>query len=438
MFGGYLNLVMSLLFLDLGLSQQIERNLTNSHQIVRQRLLEDALLPCNSSNGNDLELIEWWYKRIGGVYIGAFNATSRQIQTNWTRDGAYQIADNGSLIIHNVRRELVERYECLSTFLNRNQTKDTLFLRLDFSFWYAPEPFSLFYGSCIFALIFCVASFLLNLFWILIRWSVLSWIKRTERLSRVRAMLVAMEKYGQKHMESLHEGYNRRMSTFRENYHTQVETIRNSYFESADRFRDYRQAQMDNVQQHLDVYYQQISRLREFGHKRVEHLWESYEKSVNAVRTFTLEQRLKILNQYKIKQRYVNKLLEAIGTETNMDIISRKEAAIRAVLGEEQPPPIWSSHPSNHSFNNLFNNSNKENRLRRSASYHSLPDFPLVDETPEGIYVNKFNEFSEFSEKNLKNKEEEEEDFLLALQPSTSTASSLPLYNNKIQTTGLN
>uniref|UniRef100_A0A1I8AZZ6 Uncharacterized protein n=1 Tax=Meloidogyne hapla TaxID=6305 RepID=A0A1I8AZZ6_MELHA len=332
MFGGYLNLVMSLLFLDLGLSQQIERNLTNSHQIVRQRLLEDALLPCNSSNGNDLELIEWWYKRIGGVYIGAFNATS----------------------------------------------------------------------------------------------------------SRVRAMLVAMEKYGQKHMESLHEGYNRRMSTFRENYHTQVETIRNSYFESADRFRDYRQAQMDNVQQHLDVYYQQISRLREFGHKRVEHLWESYEKSVNAVRTFTLEQRLKILNQYKIKQRYVNKLLEAIGTETNMDIISRKEAAIRAVLGEEQPPPIWSSHPSNHSFNNLFNNSNKENRLRRSASYHSLPDFPLVDETPEGIYVNKFNEFSEFSEKNLKNKEEEEEDFLLALQPSTSTASSLPLYNNKIQTTGLN
>ena len=68
----------------------------------------------------------------------------------------------------------------------------------------------------------------------------------------------------------------------------------------------------------------QISRLREFGHKRVEHLWESYEKSVNAVRTFTLEQRLKILNQYKIKQRYINKLLEAIGTETNVDIISRK------------------------------------------------------------------------------------------------------------------
>lgn len=83
MFGSYLNLVMSLLCLDVFVfSQQNEKkNLTattnNLPQIVRQRLLEDALLPCNSSNGTDLELIEWWYKRIGGVYIGAFNATSR-------------------------------------------------------------------------------------------------------------------------------------------------------------------------------------------------------------------------------------------------------------------------------------------------------------------------------------------------------------------------
>lgn len=87
-------------------------------------------------------------------------------------------------------------------------------------------------------------------------------------------MLVAMEKYRQKHMESLHEGYkyffnfkrkylfflisSRRMSTFRENYHNQVETIRNSYLESSERFRDYRQAQKENVQQHLDGYYQQV------------------------------------------------------------------------------------------------------------------------------------------------------------------------------------
>uniref|UniRef100_A0A915LVZ4 Ig-like domain-containing protein n=1 Tax=Meloidogyne javanica TaxID=6303 RepID=A0A915LVZ4_MELJA len=151
MFGSYLNLLMSLLFLDVFVfSQQNEKtNLTtttnNLPQIVRQRLLEDALLPCHSSNGTGLELIEWWYKRIGGVYIGAFNATSRHVHTNWTKDGAYQIADNGSLIIHNVRRELVERYECLSKFLNGNQTRNSILLRLDFSFWYAPEPFSLFY-----------------------------------------------------------------------------------------------------------------------------------------------------------------------------------------------------------------------------------------------------------------------------------------------------
>jgi hypothetical protein len=48
------------------------------------------------------------------------------------------------------------------------------------------------------------------------------------------------------------------MSTVRENYHSQMETIRNSYLESADRFRGYKQAQMDNVQQHLDIYYQQV------------------------------------------------------------------------------------------------------------------------------------------------------------------------------------
>ena len=48
------------------------------------------------------------------------------------------------------------------------------------------------------------------------------------------------------------------MSVVRENYHNQMETIRNSYLESADRFRDYKQARMDNVQQHLDIYYQQV------------------------------------------------------------------------------------------------------------------------------------------------------------------------------------
>lgn len=56
----------------------------------------------------------------------------------------------------------------------------------------------------------------------------------------------------------------------------------------------------------------------------MEQIWESYDRSINAVRTFTLEQRLRVLNHYKVKQRYVNKLLEALATETNMDVISKK------------------------------------------------------------------------------------------------------------------
>ena len=68
----------------------------------------------------------------------------------------------------------------------------------------------------------------------------------------------------------------------------------------------------------------QITRLREYGSRRVEQIWESYDRSISAVRTFTLEQRLRVLNHYKVKQRYVNKLLEALATETDGDVISKK------------------------------------------------------------------------------------------------------------------
>lgn len=67
-----------------------------------------------------------------------------------------------------------------------------------------------------------------------------------------------------------------------------------------------------------------INRIREFGSRRVEQLWEGYDRSITALRTFTLEQRMRILKQYKVKQRYVNKLLEAIAAETNAEQISRK------------------------------------------------------------------------------------------------------------------
>jgi hypothetical protein len=87
MFVGYSFLAMFLLFLDmldfvLSSQQNKKRVLTTNnipHQIVKQRLTLDALLVCNSSNEEDLEQIEWWFKRIGAIYIGNFNVISRFI-----------------------------------------------------------------------------------------------------------------------------------------------------------------------------------------------------------------------------------------------------------------------------------------------------------------------------------------------------------------------
>ncbi|KAI3413546.1 hypothetical protein GPALN_011036 [Globodera pallida] len=354
-----------------------KRRETISVRTIRQRLSRDTILPCefmSNSSVRQADRVEWWYKRSGDVLIGSFDPRGWVAQTNWTRDGAYKVLDNGTLLIKDARRALVERYYCV-VFLNTPSELlvHEIYFRLDFSFWYAREPGSLFFGSCIAAVVFCAASFLLNIVWIVCRHIILWWIKRTERMSRVRALVVALEKYRHKQMESLHETYSRRVSTIRDNYHSQVDQLRHSYTDSADRFRDYRQAQMDNVQQHLDSirdnYCQQINRLREFGSRRVEQIWEGYDRSITALRTFTMEQRLRMLNQYQVKQRYVNKLLEAIAVETNVEIISRKEAAIREALGEEDHhtwlyPPPSSSCAS----------------ITRSASYYSLPEFSLGEE----------------------------------------------------------
>lgn len=42
------------------------------------------------------------------------------------------------------------------------------------------------------------------------------------------------------------------------------------------------------------------------------------------MRLFTLQQRLKLMRQYKVKQRYINKLLEAISDTNNPDIIQKQ------------------------------------------------------------------------------------------------------------------
>lgn len=64
----------------------------------------------------------------------------------------------------------------------------------------------------------------------------------------------------------------------------QVDQLRVSYALQAERFRDYRAAQMETVTSHIenmrDNYQQQLNRVREYGSRRVEQLWDSYERQV--------------------------------------------------------------------------------------------------------------------------------------------------------------
>lgn len=129
------------------------------------------------------------------------------------------------------------------------------------------------------ALIFCVSSFVLNIVWVGVRKLSLWLIDRSERLNRVRSMLEAMEKYRTKQMDNLHENYQRKVNairvmsssmwiefqTFQENYHQQVDEIRTSYSRQADRLREYKQAQVETVTQHLD------------------HIRDNYNQQVNTV-----------------------------------------------------------------------------------------------------------------------------------------------------------
>jgi hypothetical protein len=140
-------------------------------------------------------------------------------------------------------------------------------------------------------------------------------------------------------MLHLHETYNRRINHVRDHYHQQVEQLRTSYSSQADRFRDYRAAQFESMTAHLDNirdnYSAQMGRMREFGSRRADQLWESYERQLNRIRTFSLQQRLRIMRQYKIKQRYLNKLLESVNVEQyQMEVLTQQDskAATAAIL----------------------------------------------------------------------------------------------------------
>ncbi len=66
--------------------------------------------------------------------------------------------------------------------------------------------------------------------------------------------------------------------------------------------------------------------MREYGARRAENLWESYERQVNRMKTFSLQHRLKLMRQYKVKQRYLNKLLDSLNQDQHdpADLISKQ------------------------------------------------------------------------------------------------------------------
>uniref|UniRef100_A0A915C084 Ig-like domain-containing protein n=1 Tax=Parascaris univalens TaxID=6257 RepID=A0A915C084_PARUN len=336
--------------------------ITNERKIVRARYGESAVLQCEAF-GNPPPSIEWWLVR-PEKFIGSYEPIRKQIQMNWSRNDSYRIILGGNLIIQNSNRCLVERYRCIASNEAGNVSR-ILHFRLDYSFWYSLELFhSVFWGSVVASLLLCAVSFVLNVLWITCRKTGLWWIRRTERLSRVRNMVEAVEKYRQKQALSLHESYHKGVDHVRENYHQQVEQLRASYAVQVERFRDYRAAQMETMGQHLDNirdnYNQQMCRLRDYGARRVEQLWESYERQMNRVRTFSLQQRLKLMRQYKVKQHYLNSLLEKFGSDINASDDCLKQHSEAAVLGPVEELEV-------------------DGGLSPSSSYYSLPEY-LIDE----------------------------------------------------------
>lgn len=86
---------------------------------------------------------------------------------------------------------------------------------------------------------------------------------------------------------------------------TQVDQLRMSYALQAEKFRDYRAAQMETVTSHLENirenYQQQLNRVRDYGSRRAEQLWESYERQVRVL-FVTVTQGLRGGTRFKVKR----------------------------------------------------------------------------------------------------------------------------------------
>ncbi|KHN88349.1 Uncharacterized protein Tcan_15698 [Toxocara canis] len=301
----------------------VPQSANGTRKIVRARNGKSAVLQCEAF-GDPAPAIEWWLVRPERL-IGTYEPRRKHIHMYWSRNDSYRIILGGNLIIQNADRRLVERYRCIASNEAGNASRIVHF-RLDFSYWYSLDLYeSVFWGSVVASLLLCATSFVLNILWITCRKTGLWWIRRAERLSRVRSMVEAVEKYRQKQMLNLHESYRTRIDHVRENYH------------------------------------QQMCRLRDYGSRRVEQLWESYERQMNRVRTFSLQQRLKLMRQYKVKQRYVNSLLEKFSRDDPAAAACLEQHSEAAVLGPIEELEV-------------------EGDLSRSSSYYSLPEYMIGDD----------------------------------------------------------
>uniref|UniRef100_A0A7E4UPY0 Ig-like domain-containing protein n=1 Tax=Panagrellus redivivus TaxID=6233 RepID=A0A7E4UPY0_PANRE len=343
-----------------------------NHTIARAVPLTNAafLCPALDNQTDPAASISWFYMEPTTTnLIGTYTVATKSANTTWTADGSYTVLTDGGLLLTNVHRKLVERYVCIIHPANEEIEDDPtlhpdnyVLFRLDYSSWYSHTIFnSVFYGAIVTSMTLCGVTFLINLLWIVVQRGGLWFIRRHERESRVHAMMQAVEMYRQRQIQNLQETYARNANMVREHYHQQVEQIREAYTTQITRLRDYRQARMDNVTSHLenvrDHYNLQLTRMREYGSRHADQLMENYERQLNRVRTFSLQQRLKMIRQYNLKQRHVNRLFPNSNTAAQ-------------------------SEPEGPDFNVILDEtflSDTEPRLKRSVSTLSLPEFTLVD-----------------------------------------------------------
>ncbi|KRZ17337.1 Uncharacterized protein T11_3925 [Trichinella zimbabwensis] len=225
----------------------------------------------------------------------------------YSSNGLYCLP-GGLLALRLMHRDEASPVRCTAMNGAGNATAITL-IHFDFSHWWKLKM-----DSFICAIATMVGLLVVNIVYIVIRRLIVWRISKMERTSRVRRLLEAMEKYRQRQLEALYEKYAQRTQQIVDNYHQQVEQLKKGYMAQSERFRDYRAAQMESVTHQIDsvrvAYAQQAQRFRDYSSRQMERLWESYERQLNRLRTFTLQQRLRVMRQYKFPQQYINKLLE--------------------------------------------------------------------------------------------------------------------------------